>query len=115
MRAKLTETLVKLNRISDMRLTVEQRLQALERDAVVLHDTIDLLHKVVKTQSQLINDYITRKVASADAADEHEADKKRPENALFTFVCRQRFDQIDKDVAKMRKLIENLRYGLKAG
>lgn len=98
-----------------MRLTVEQRLQALERDAVVLHDTIKLLHKLLKEQGELISEYIVRKVASADASDEHNVKKTRPEEELYTFVCQQRFDKIERDIKKTLKLVENLRFGLKAG
>jgi len=98
-----------------MRLTVEQRLQALERDTVVLHDTIKLLHKLLKEQEQLISEYIVRKVASADANNKRNAEHIRPEKELYTFVCKQRFDKIERDVKKTLKLIENLRFGLRAG
>jgi hypothetical protein len=98
-----------------MRLTVEQRLRALERDAVVLHGTIKLLHRLMKEQGQLINDYIVRKVAEANTEDDPNGRAPRPEQELYTFVCKQRFDKIDRDIKKTLKLIENLRYGLKAG
>jgi hypothetical protein len=115
-RTKLTKTLVKiLNKVSSMRLTVEQRLQALERDTVVLHDTMKLLHKLLKEQGELISGYIVQKMASANANDEHNAKNTRPEEELYTFVCKQRFDKIERDVKKTLKLIENLRFGLKAG
>jgi hypothetical protein len=98
-----------------MRLTTEQRLQALERDAVVFHDTIKLLHKLLKEQEGLINEYIVRKVVSANKSNEDNVKNARPEQELYTFVCQQRFDKIEKDIRKMLKLIENLRFGLKAG
>ncbi len=98
-----------------MRLTVEQRLQALERDTMVLHDTIKLLHKLLKEQGQLISEYIVRKVASAGANGKHDAKHIRPEEELYTFVCKQRFDKIERDVKKTLKLIENLRFRLRAG
>jgi len=98
-----------------MRLTVEQRLQVLERDTVVLHDTIKLLHKLLKEQGELINSYIVQKMASANANDGHNAENSRPEEELYTFICKQRFDKIEKDVKRTLKLIENLRFGLKAG
>ncbi|UCF00031.1 MAG: hypothetical protein JSV82_02915 [Planctomycetota bacterium] len=98
-----------------MRLTIEQRLQSLERDAVVLHDTIKVLHKLLKDQGDLINEYITHKLASVGSDDGHNTKNTRPEQALYTFVCRRRFDKIDKDIKKTLKLIENLRFGLKAG
>lgn len=98
-----------------MRLTTEQRLQALERDAVVFHDTIKLLHKLLKEQEELINEYIVRKIASADADDVHKRKNARPEKELYTFVCQQRFDKLEKDIKKTLKLIENIRFGTKAG
>lgn len=50
-----------------MRLTTQQRILALEREVSVLHNTVNLLHR------------------------------------------------IEQDVVRNRKLIENLRFGLKAG
>ena len=103
--------------VNDMRLTIEQRLRALERDAVVLQDTIKLLHKLLKDQGELIHDYITQRVANANTnhGGENNAGNSRPEDALYTFVCRQRFDRIDKDIKKLRHLIEGQDLGLKAG
>jgi len=98
-----------------MRLTVEQRIQALERDTVVLHDTMKLLHKLLKEQGELISGYIVQKIASANPNGEHDAKNTRPEEELYTFVCKQRFDKIERDVKRTLKLVENLRYGLKAG
>ena len=97
-----------------MRLTIEQRIAALERDNVVLHDTIKLLHKLLKEQRQLIRDYIARQVGAADGQDGQKGDV-RPEDALYTFVCRQRFERINKEVEVLRKLIENPRFESKAG
>ena len=114
-RAKLAKALVKiLNRVSSMRLTIEHRLQALERDTVVLHDTVKLLHKLLKKQQELISDYIVQKVASA-VSDEKNGKNTRPEKELYIFVCKQRFDKIERDVKRTLKLVENLRFGLKAG
>ena len=104
-----------VEKVNRMRLTIEQRLQGLERDTVVLHDTIKLLHKLFKEQGELISEYIVRKVASANANDEHNGGRTRPEDELYTFVCKQRFDKIERDVKKTLKLIENLRFGLRAG
>ena len=99
----------------EMRLTVEQRLGAMERDVVVLHDTIKLLHKLLKEQGELIRDYIVQKVAHAAVPDEAKGGRRRPEDVLYTFVCRERFDRIEKDMKRTLKLIENLEFGLKAG
>ena len=97
-----------------MRLTMEQRIAAIERDNVVLHDTIDLLHRLLKEHRQLINDYITQQVVASEKR-ESEAPGVRPEDALYTFVCRQRFDRLSKEVESLRKLIANPRFGSKAG
>lgn len=98
-----------------MRLTLEQRLEALERDNVVLHDTIKLLHRLLKEQRELISDYITLKVTCAATGDEQKRANTRPEDALYTFICKRRFDRIEKDMEKLRKLMESSKFGLKAG
>lgn len=95
-----------------MRLTVEQRLRALERDTVVLHDTVKMLHKLLKNQRELISEYIVRRVSLSK--EEGQANS-RPEHELYTFVCAQRFDRVEKDLKKTLQLVENLRFGLKAG
>ncbi len=71
-----------------MRLTIEQRLQGLERDTVVLHDTIKLLHKLLKEQGELISDYIVQKITSTNPNGEHNAKNVWPEEELYTFVCK---------------------------
>lgn len=86
--------------VNEMRLTIEQRLRALERDVVVFQDTIKLLHKLLKDQGELIHDYIVQKVANANDNGESNSGNARPEDALYTFVCKQRFDKIDKDIKK---------------
>ena len=103
------------NKISKMRLTIEQRLESLERDVVVLQDTMKLLHKLLKQQRELINDYITKKVTSAKFSDKESEGNARPEDALYIFTCRQRFDRIEKEIEKVRKMIEGSKVGLKAG
>ena len=95
-----------------MRLTSEQRIAALERDNIVLHDTIKLLHKLMKEQKQLINDYITQKVSSVE--DQHNS-SRHPEDVLYTFVCKQRFDRLEKQIEKLQKSTCDRRFGLKAG
>ena len=97
-----------------MRLTMEQRIAVLERDNVVLHDTIEMLHRLLKEHRQLINDYITQQMATANQSEADNGDV-RPEDALYAFVCRQRFDRIGKEVESLRKLIANPRFGSKAG
>jgi hypothetical protein len=97
-----------------MRLTIEQRVATLERETVVLHDTVKLLHKLLKEQHHLIHDYITREV-SATRQTEGQQGRRRPENELYTFVCGRRFERLEKQVEKIRKSVENEKLGLKVG
>jgi uncharacterized coiled-coil protein SlyX len=85
-----------------MRLTSEQRIAALEREHIVLQDTIKLLHRMLKEQRQLINDYITHKVSSSDEGNQ-QGKNGRSEDALYTFVCKQRFDYLERRMERMRK------------
>ena len=94
---------------SNMRLTIEQRIAALERDNIVLQDTVKLLHKLLKEKRQLINDYITQKVTSASESN------LRPEDALYTFICKQRFERLENRMERMHKSVEIPNYGLKTG
>lgn len=96
-----------------MRLTTEQRLVALERDSVVLHDTIKLLHKLLKEQRQLISEYITQTMMSSNEGEQKE--NVCPADALYTFKCKRRFEDIEKHIEKMHKLMEEPKRGLKAG
>jgi len=96
-----------------MRLTMEQRIAALERDNVVLQDTVKLLHRLLKEHRQLINDYITQKM-SGNGSEGDNGDV-RPEDALYAFVCKQRFDRICREVEAMHKEIEGRGRELKAG
>ena len=99
---------------SNMRLTIEQRIAALERDNIVLQDTVKLLHKLLREQRQLINDYITQKVMSASESEEQKRNL-RPEDALYTFVCKQRFERLENRMERMHKSVEIPNYGLKTG
>ncbi|MHC4475937.1 MAG: hypothetical protein ACYTEL_09835 [Planctomycetota bacterium] len=94
-----------------MRLTLEQRLQALERDIVILQDTTKILHKMLKDQGSLINDYILQRVSSQQPA----GGDPRPEDAVYTFICKKRFDKIERDIKRILKTVEGRSYGLKAG
>lgn len=105
----------KLNEMRNkMRLTTEQRLIALERDTVVLHDTIKLLHKLLKEQRQLINEYITHKMMSSNESGGQKGNVC-PENALYAFKCKRRFEGIERHIEKMHKSQEEPKRGLKAG
>jgi hypothetical protein len=99
-----------------MRLTVDQRLTALEREVVVLHDTLKLLHKLIKDQGHLINDFIVHKVTAAnDSAGGGEGGNGRPEAEVYTFICQRRFEKIERDMKRALKLIQQSHRGLKAG
>jgi len=100
--------------IGKMRLTTEQRLAALERENVVLQGRITLLHKLLKEQRQLISDYITQRISSANETANQNGNM-RPEDALYTFICKQKFDRIEKNIARISKSVANSRIGLKAG
>lgn len=95
-----------------MVLTMKQRVASMEREIIVLKDTIKLLHKMLKEQRQLINDYITQKVASGNG---HNGGDGRPEDAIYTFICKKRMDKLGKDIEKMRKLVDNMSFGVCAG
>ena len=95
-----------------MRLTTEQRLVALERDNVVLHDTIKLLHKLLKEQRQMINEYITQTMMSSN--DSGQKGNVCSGDALYTFKCKRRFEGIEKRIEKMHKSMEEPKRGLKA-
>lgn len=103
-----------IRRVNRMRLTIEQRVAAMERDNVVLHDTIKLLHKLLREDRALIHEYITHSVAAANANAGHTGDV-RPEDALYTFVCKRRFDGLCREVEALRKLAYKGKPGLKAG
>ncbi len=85
-----------------MKLTSEQRIAALEREQIILQDTIKVLHKMLKEQRQLINDYITHKVSSSEEDEKH-VNNGRSVDALYTFVCKQRFDYLEKRMERIRK------------
>ena len=93
-----------------MRLTIQQRLQATERETVVLHDMIKILHKLVKEQGALINEFIVQ-----DVVDEPGKSKGESEIELYKFVCQRRFEKIEQDVKKVIKSAEENSFGLKAG
>jgi len=101
--------------MTGLRLTISQRLSAFEREITVLHDTVKLLHKMFREQRELINDFVVQKVAQADTDVAANGNSVKDGKEIFTFVCRRKFDKLEKDIEKLRKLSENLRFGLKAG
>ena len=88
-----------------MRLTLEQRLQALERENTVLHEKLKILHLLLKEQSTLINDYILQRVTSANHGSGGNGD--RPEDAVYTFICKKRLDRIERDIKRISRRPEN--------
>jgi len=96
-----------------MRLTTDQRLKALEREVVVLRDTAKLLHKLIREQGKLINDYVFQTVTQAQAESDQQAG--RSEDAVYTFVCQKRFDRLEKELKKLRNTLDSLRYRTRAG
>ena len=99
--------------VSEMKLTTGQRLRTLERETVVLRDTIKVLHNMLKNQRSLINEYITEKMVSSEA---QEKDKNnRPELETYTFVCKRRFDKMEVDIRKTLQLLESVKFRTKAG
>lgn len=88
-----------------MRLTTAQRIAELERETVVLRDTVKVLHNMLKQQKQLINEYITAKFTAhgKSAHGSGSVPDTRPEDALYTFRCRRRFEKIERDIRKMRE------------
>ena len=97
-----------------MRLTTEQRIAALERDNVVLHDTIKLLHKLLKEQRQLINEYITQTMMFSNDSSGQKGNVGSAD-ALYTFKCKRRFEGIEKRIEKIQKSMKEPKRGLKAG
>jgi hypothetical protein len=88
-----------------MRFTTEQRLLALERENVVLHNTTKLLHQMLKEQRQLINDYIIQSLTATDINNEQD-ESARLEEAIYTFNCKQRFDRLEKSLEKLCKQMD---------
>jgi len=109
------DKIVKISKevVKKMRLTIEQRLAALERENVVLQDRVTMLHQLLKEQRHLINDYITQRVTSANEAESQNG-KLRPEDALYTFICKKKFDLLDKKIDRISKSVTDSRIGLKA-
>lgn len=104
-----------LQEVSSMRLTIDQRIQALERDNVILHDTIELLHRLLKEQHGLINDYIVQKIGQSNPGTDNGQEDSRPEDALYTFICQQRFKRLENDIKRIFRLIDESSLERKAG
>ena len=63
------------------------------------------LHLLLKEQSTLINDYIIQRVTSAGNGSN--GNGERPEDAVYTFICKKRLDRIERDIKRITRLPEN--------
>ena len=84
-----------------MRLTIEERLAALERENVVLHDKLKVLHKLMKEQRELTMDYTQKVVSVSDS----KAEIMHPEEVRYTYCCRPRFERLEKQMEQVEKLV----------
>jgi hypothetical protein len=96
-----------------MRLTIEQRMRDIERKAVVLNDTMEVLHKLLKEQQKLIKDYIVQRfrVNSKGGSDGN----GRDEDGMYIFVCQKRFKRLENDFKKICKQVNEHLLELKVG
>ena len=83
--------------------TTEQRLAAVETNVAGLRETTDRLYKMLKEQGELISEYVTKQLVGSDSRDHRGG--VSAEDALFTFVCRRKFDQIEKELGRLRRLL----------
>ena len=105
MGGKRSRTLTHFFKAIEMKLTLEQRLQALERENTVMQEKLKIMHKLFKEQSTLINDYILQRVSSASHGSSGNGD--RPEDAVYTFICKKRLDRIERDIKRISRRPEN--------
>jgi hypothetical protein len=84
-----------------MRLTNDERIAALERENVVLHDTLKMLHRMLKEQRELTKSYAERMMAVSD----DKAEVQHPEDVRYTYCCRPRFEKLEKQMEQMQKLV----------
>lgn len=84
--------------------TVEQRLARLERNVANLNEAVDQLYRMAREQQRSIGEYVTKKLVAAGNGDGHDAGVS-PEDAMFTFVCRRKFDAVEKELARLRQVV----------
>ncbi len=87
-----------------VQVTAEQRLAALEGLVAGLSETVDKLHKALQEQSELVNDYVSKQ-AAAGSAPSNRVGGLSPEDVLYTFVCRRKFDHLEKELGRLRQLL----------
>ena len=96
-----------------MKLTTQQRLLELERKVTTLEDKLQILHEMLKKQNQLITDYLTLNTV-VENSDSQNANTRK-EDAVYTFICRKRFDQIQRDIQNLKQMINKLDLKNRAG
>lgn len=79
----------------------QQRLSALERDVAAMRESMDKLAKMFRERGELITEYITGQMVAAGSEGERSG-AVRPEDALFTFVCRRKFDEVEEELKRLR-------------
>jgi hypothetical protein len=84
--------------------TTEQRLATLEANMASLGETIDRLRTAVREQGDLIREHITKQLVANGAKGVADSSIS-PEDALFTFVCRRKFDHVEKELSKLKQLL----------
>jgi hypothetical protein len=82
----------------------EQRLASVERDIANLAGAVDRLYEMIREQGQLIGEYVTKQLVAAGQG-EGDTGEVSPEDALFTFVCRRKFDTLEKELARLREIL----------
>ena len=86
-----------------MKLTIEERITALEQDNIVLRDKLELIHKLVKEQRDLTLEYTHQAAATGDSKGEF----MHPEEVRYTYCCRPRFEKLEKQMEEIQKLVED--------
>jgi hypothetical protein len=65
---------------------------------------MDRLHQMLREQGDLIREYITKQLVAGGSKSGQQSSIS-PEDALFTFICRRRFDQVEKELGRLRQLL----------
>jgi len=68
---------------------------------------------MLKHQNKLITDYLTLN-AVVQNQDSQDAPSSK-EDAVYTFMCRKRFDQIQKDIRYLKQMISKIDLKNRAG
>jgi TolA-binding protein len=84
--------------------TAEQRLAALEGTVAGLSEAVEKLHKMLKEQAELLNEHATRQLAAGNSTASRVGGLS-PEDVLYTFVCRRKFDHLEKELGRLRQLL----------